>query len=266
MTATENLDAILEQAQRRNRAAQRRNLVLNGVTLLALAGLFVGALFIVQSAHSKVERAESRLSELREETQQLSRTKDELRQSVAELNHKRQALEQDNAKLTQQNDSLSETVAQVQTIAENEDDLPSAEVVDSLKSVVLKTESKRDSAYEAWKQGRAAVLAKDQAAARRFFEKSIETDQSYAPPYNSLGSIAFANKDYDATIAWSARALQRRPSYAPALFNTALAHEKKGNLAEAARWCTKADKARPKWTSVTSMKKRLAKKGVNCGG
>jgi tetratricopeptide (TPR) repeat protein len=119
-----------------------------------------------------------------------------------------------------------------------------------------------DRARSEWRAG-LAIRNKDPAAARSHFEAAIQANSDYAAPYNSLGRLAFDRHEFDRAVAYYRQALQRAPTYTPALYNLAVTCEKQGNHAEARKYARELLRLQPDNGRAQKLVKSLEGDAVN---
>jgi tetratricopeptide (TPR) repeat protein len=89
-------------------------------------------------------------------------------------------------------------------------------------------EQARSHARDEWEAG-LAVREKDPIAAEAHFRNAMQIDPTYAAPCNSLGRLKFDDKKADEAIALYRQALERSPTYTPAMYDLAIAYKRTGH-------------------------------------
>lgn len=79
------------------------------------------------------------------------------------------------------------------------------------------------------------------------YQRAIEADAAYLPPYNNMAALMMDAGNYREAIGYLSQALAVKPEYPYALLNRGLSHYKLGNCAAASEDLTKAIGLNPKF-------------------
>lgn len=246
--------------------SSKRAAVLSALgALVVFVSLGIGSLKLFQANNdldeqlAKKHALQQRLDREIEEKQALQRKLDADIQTLHAVRKERDQAKQEKAVAQAEAEDLTDRVAAA----------PAPDFKE-LQSVVQKTvvqaaaasDSARDKARAEWRAG-LAIRVKDPVAARRHFEAAIEADKGYAAPYNSLGRIAFDNRDFDGAMAYYRAALEREPSYGPALYNLAVTADKQGKRPEARRYAEELRRQHPQDAKSRKLVDTLLSAGSN---
>lgn len=248
----EDVSDTIAQLGASERRARRRRTLLTVVPVLAMLGVYSALVVAVTSRSKELHETSEALKEKRAELGQVEEDLAEANEKRAELGKAVSVLEEKNAHDARQERAIASAVARQTT--------PEAAVAEvrALVQGEPATVPPRVRAIALWNQGYTASNNGDEARAEQLYLSAKAADPSYAPPYNSLGRLAYDRGDLAKADALYIEALKRDPNYAPAIHNRSLIAKKQGRTGEAVELNEKALKLRPGYAPAVNMRENLA--------
>jgi tetratricopeptide (TPR) repeat protein len=117
--------------------------------------------------------------------------------------------------------------------------------------------SPTQSAQAIWSKGYAAYNAGRYDEAQRHYQQALKMDPSFAPALNSLGRIAFAEKDLATAERYFREAIAKQADYVPALDKLARIELTRGHYAEAERLAAEGVRLRPGYAPAETLLKEI---------
>jgi len=188
----------------------------------------------LEIADAEVIRLKSAHKKVLDETETLEKRKSELKNEVTEL-------KRDRARL-------------LNGIADGR----AEEIADRINR---ETGSDRQTAKRLWNEGYEAFNQKHFPKAEALYKQSIAADETYAPPYNSLGRLAVESDDAKEAERYYLLAIHHRDYYAPALYNMALLRQDAKKWDEAREWVDQALAAKPGYKPARKLDQKLKAEG-----
>lgn len=253
------LDKMLSRGETKSR---RRTLVVMLVYLGTAIAVLSYTARSVRKAQQDVAQAETLLTTTKQESETALSQRDkanEVAESVrVEIARSRETWSEDMKKLEERRLVLNQEVTRLK---EDRSRLLNAiddgRAKETAEKIMHETGSDRKQARQLWKEGYKAFNDERLRAAAALYQQSLDADETYAPPYNSLGRISAKHDDPVTAERYYRQALRHRDYYAPALHNMGVLRFETNEYEESRQWVDRALMADPSYAPSKKIDKKL---------